>query len=133
MGSLGHALTSFLVKKFFLMFKLNFPWHSLRPFPLDLLLVKWEKRLTPILPSFRNPSSHFPCLAFFFAYQSFLFPQICLMLQSRKKKTLKKKKNGAESFFCNNKSVNIWRIGKVEFLIFLAFYCTWDLLHKVIK
>lgn len=48
----GHSvqcLTSLLVKTFFLMSNLNLPWCNLRLFLLVMLLISWEKRLTPIL------------------------------------------------------------------------------------
>lgn len=37
----------FPVQNFFPISNLNFPWHDLRPFPLVLSLVRWEKRPTP--------------------------------------------------------------------------------------
>ncbi|KAK4824091.1 hypothetical protein QYF61_010602 [Mycteria americana] len=61
LGSLFQCLTTLSVKKFFLISNLNLPWHNLRPFPLVLSLVTWEKRPTPtsLQPTFRlnNPSS----------------------------------------------------------------------------
>ncbi|KFQ72252.1 Leucine-rich repeat and IQ domain-containing protein 1, partial [Phaethon lepturus] len=39
-----------IVKKFFLISNLNLPWRNLRPFPLVLSLVTWEKRPTPSSP-----------------------------------------------------------------------------------
>ncbi|KAK4822235.1 hypothetical protein QYF61_011876 [Mycteria americana] len=45
LGSLFQCLTTLSVKKFFLTSNLNLPWLNLRPFPLVLLLVPWEKRL----------------------------------------------------------------------------------------
>lgn len=42
-------------KKIFLKFNLNLLWHNFRPLPLILLLITWEKRLTPIL---LQPSLH---------------------------------------------------------------------------
>ncbi|KAK4831669.1 hypothetical protein QYF61_018636 [Mycteria americana] len=63
LGSLFQCLTTLSVKKFFLISSLNLPWCNLRPFPLVLSLVTWEKRPTPALlqPPFRellnNPSS----------------------------------------------------------------------------
>ncbi|KAM7124178.1 COP9 signalosome complex subunit 5 isoform 2-T2 [Ciconia maguari] len=55
LGSLFQCLTTLPVKKFFLISNLNLPWHNLRPFPLVLWLVTWEKRLTPtsLQPPFR--------------------------------------------------------------------------------
>ncbi|KAK4831181.1 LOW QUALITY PROTEIN: hypothetical protein QYF61_015913 [Mycteria americana] len=47
LGSLFQCLTTLSVKKFFLISSLNLPWHNLRPFPLVLSLVTWEKRPTP--------------------------------------------------------------------------------------
>lgn len=40
LGSLFQSLTTLSVKKFFLTSNLNLPWHSLKPFPLTLLLFK---------------------------------------------------------------------------------------------
>ncbi|KAK4826066.1 hypothetical protein QYF61_005025 [Mycteria americana] len=61
LGSLFQCLTTLSVKKFFLISRLNLPWRNLRPFPLILSLVTWEKRPTPtsLQPPFRlnNPSS----------------------------------------------------------------------------
>jgi len=48
-GSPFQRLTTLPEKKNFLMSKLNLPWHNLRLFPLVLLLVTWERRLTSIL------------------------------------------------------------------------------------
>ncbi|KAK4828289.1 hypothetical protein QYF61_024954 [Mycteria americana] len=45
LGSLFQCLTTLLVKKFFLISNLNFPWCNLRPFPLVLSLVTWENPL----------------------------------------------------------------------------------------
>ncbi|KAK4810503.1 hypothetical protein QYF61_004283 [Mycteria americana] len=55
LGSLFQCLTTLSVKKFFLISNLNLPWHNLRPFPLILSLVTWEKRPTPtsLQPPFR--------------------------------------------------------------------------------
>ncbi|KAK4829616.1 LOW QUALITY PROTEIN: hypothetical protein QYF61_005743 [Mycteria americana] len=55
LGSLFQCLTTLLVKTFFLTSNLNLPWRNLRPFPLVLSLVNWEKRLTPtsLQPPFR--------------------------------------------------------------------------------
>ena len=39
-----------LSEKFFLISNLRLSWHYLRPFPFVLLLVTWEKRLTPTSP-----------------------------------------------------------------------------------
>ena len=49
-------ITTLLEKKFFLMSNLNLPQCNLRPFPLVLLLVTWEKELTltSSQPSFRQ-------------------------------------------------------------------------------
>ncbi|KAK4824542.1 LOW QUALITY PROTEIN: hypothetical protein QYF61_016146, partial [Mycteria americana] len=47
LGSLFQCLTTLSVKKFFLISNLNLAWHNLRPFPLILSLVTWEKRPTP--------------------------------------------------------------------------------------
>ena len=44
LGSLFQCLTTLSVKKFFLISSLNLPWCNLRPLPLILLLVTWEKR-----------------------------------------------------------------------------------------
>ncbi|KAK4812358.1 LOW QUALITY PROTEIN: hypothetical protein QYF61_018808 [Mycteria americana] len=49
LGSLFQCLTTLLMKKFFLTSNLNLPWCNLRPFPLVLWLVTWEKRPTPPL------------------------------------------------------------------------------------
>ncbi|KAK4829075.1 hypothetical protein QYF61_002019, partial [Mycteria americana] len=55
LGSLLQCLTTLSVKTFFLISNLNLPWHNLRPFPLVLWLVTWEKRptLTSLQSSFR--------------------------------------------------------------------------------
>jgi len=47
LSSLFRCLTTHSVKKFFLTSTLNVPWRNLRPLPLLLLLVSWEKRPTP--------------------------------------------------------------------------------------
>ncbi|KAK4821778.1 LOW QUALITY PROTEIN: hypothetical protein QYF61_000839 [Mycteria americana] len=47
LGSLFQCLTTLSVKKFFLISNLNLPWCNLRPFPLVLSLVTWDKRPTP--------------------------------------------------------------------------------------
>ena len=47
LGSLFQCSITLLVKKFFLISNVNFPWRSLRPFPLVLLLVTREKGPTP--------------------------------------------------------------------------------------
>ncbi|KAK4831110.1 LOW QUALITY PROTEIN: hypothetical protein QYF61_015413 [Mycteria americana] len=49
LGSLFQCLITLSVKKNFLISSLNLPWRNLRPFPLVLSLVTWEKRLTPLL------------------------------------------------------------------------------------
>ncbi|KAK4822662.1 hypothetical protein QYF61_019029 [Mycteria americana] len=56
LGSLFQCLTTLLVKPFFLISSLNFPWRNLRLFSLILPLVTWEKRLTPtsLQPPFRD-------------------------------------------------------------------------------
>ncbi|KAK4825788.1 hypothetical protein QYF61_002372 [Mycteria americana] len=46
LGSLFQGLATLSVKKFFLISNLNFPWRNLRPSPLVLWLVTWEKRPT---------------------------------------------------------------------------------------
>ena len=43
LGSLFQYFTTRSVKEFFLTSNLNLPWHNLRPFPLILSLVTWEK------------------------------------------------------------------------------------------
>ena len=43
LDSLFQCLTILSVMKFFLIPNLNLPWHNLRPLPLILLLVTWEK------------------------------------------------------------------------------------------
>ncbi|KAK4810582.1 hypothetical protein QYF61_007319 [Mycteria americana] len=55
-GSLFQCLTTLSVNKFFLMSNLNLPWCNLRPLPLVLSLVTWEKRPTPtsLQPPFRS-------------------------------------------------------------------------------
>ncbi|KAK4820465.1 LOW QUALITY PROTEIN: hypothetical protein QYF61_027747 [Mycteria americana] len=45
LGSLCQCLTTLSVQKFFLISSLNLPWCNLRPFPLVLSLITWEKRL----------------------------------------------------------------------------------------
>ncbi|KAK4830710.1 hypothetical protein QYF61_012970 [Mycteria americana] len=59
LGSLFQCLITLSVKKFSLISSLNLPWRNLRPFPLVLSLVTWEKRPTPtsLQPPFRlnNP------------------------------------------------------------------------------
>ncbi|KAK4826124.1 LOW QUALITY PROTEIN: hypothetical protein QYF61_005276 [Mycteria americana] len=47
LGSLFQCLITLSVKKNFLISSLNLPWRNLRPFPLVLSLVTWEKRPTP--------------------------------------------------------------------------------------
>jgi len=47
LGSLVQRLTTLSGKKFLLISILNLPWRSLRPLPLVLSLVTWEKRPTP--------------------------------------------------------------------------------------
>ncbi|KAK4816194.1 LOW QUALITY PROTEIN: hypothetical protein QYF61_012659 [Mycteria americana] len=49
LGSLFQCLITLSVKYNFLISSLNLPWHNLRPFPLVLSLVTWEKRPTPPL------------------------------------------------------------------------------------
>ena len=49
LGSLVQCLATLAVKTFFLISNLNLPWCNLRPLPLFLLLVTWEKRPTPHL------------------------------------------------------------------------------------
>ncbi|KAK4820559.1 LOW QUALITY PROTEIN: hypothetical protein QYF61_000709 [Mycteria americana] len=49
LGSLFQCLITLSVKKNFLISSLNLPWRNLRPFPLVLSLVTWEKRPTPPL------------------------------------------------------------------------------------
>ncbi|KAK4815747.1 LOW QUALITY PROTEIN: hypothetical protein QYF61_006785 [Mycteria americana] len=49
LGSLVQCLITLSVKKNFLISSLNLPWRNLRPFPLVLSLVTWEKRPTPPL------------------------------------------------------------------------------------
>ncbi|KAK4815816.1 LOW QUALITY PROTEIN: hypothetical protein QYF61_007425 [Mycteria americana] len=49
LGSLFQCLITLSVKKNFLISSLNLPWCNLRPFPLVLSLVTWEKRPTPPL------------------------------------------------------------------------------------
>ncbi|KAK4831211.1 hypothetical protein QYF61_016048 [Mycteria americana] len=55
LDTLFQCLTTLSVKKFFLISNLNLPWCNLRPPPLVLSLVTWEKRLTPtsLQPPFR--------------------------------------------------------------------------------
>jgi len=48
LGSLFQYLTTPSENNFFLMSNLNLLWCSLRPLPLILSLVAWEKRPTPI-------------------------------------------------------------------------------------
>ena len=55
LGSLFQCLTTLSVKKFFLISNLNLPWCNLRPLPLILSLVTWEKR--PTLTSLQPPFS----------------------------------------------------------------------------
>ncbi|KFW80123.1 Unconventional myosin-X, partial [Manacus vitellinus] len=50
LGSLFQCLTTLSMKKFFLMFNINLPWHSLGPFPGVLSLVTWEKGQTHTWP-----------------------------------------------------------------------------------
>lgn len=45
--SLFQSLTTHSVKKFFLVSNLNFPWCNLRPCPLPLSLLAWEKTPSP--------------------------------------------------------------------------------------
>ena len=47
LGSPFQCLITLLEKKFFLISNWNLPWCNLRPFPLVLLLVMWEKRPSP--------------------------------------------------------------------------------------
>jgi len=47
LGTPCQCLTTLSVKKCFLIFNLNLPWHNLRPFPLILSPVTSEKRPTP--------------------------------------------------------------------------------------
>ena len=47
LGSLFQCLTTLSEEQFFLISNMNLPWHNLRSFPLVLLHVMWEKRLTP--------------------------------------------------------------------------------------
>ena len=47
LGSLVQCLTTLSVKKFFLISNPNLPWRNLRPLPLILWLVTWQKRPTP--------------------------------------------------------------------------------------
>ncbi|KAK4832220.1 hypothetical protein QYF61_021067, partial [Mycteria americana] len=56
LGSLFQCLTTLSVNKFFLISNLNPPWCNLRPFPLVLSLVTWEKRPTPtwLQPPYRQ-------------------------------------------------------------------------------
>ena len=49
LGRPFQCLTALLEKCYFLTSSLNHPWHNLRPFPLVLSLVTWEKRVTPRL------------------------------------------------------------------------------------
>ncbi|KAK4825522.1 LOW QUALITY PROTEIN: hypothetical protein QYF61_000035, partial [Mycteria americana] len=49
LGSLFQCLITLSVKKNFLISSLNLPWRNLRPFPLVLSLVTWEKTPTPPL------------------------------------------------------------------------------------
>jgi len=49
LGSPFLHLTTLLEKKFSLTFNLNLPWCNLKPFPLVLSLVTWEKRPVPTL------------------------------------------------------------------------------------
>jgi len=49
LGSLVQCLTTLAVKRLFLISNLNLPWWNLRPSPLVLSLVTWEKRPTPHL------------------------------------------------------------------------------------
>jgi len=44
--SLGSPFQN-LTMKFFLRFNLILPWHNLKPFPLVLLVVMWERGLLP--------------------------------------------------------------------------------------
>jgi len=55
LGSLFQCLTTLWTKILFLISSLNLPWHNLRPFPLVLSLVTWEKTQTPtsLQPPFR--------------------------------------------------------------------------------
>jgi len=53
LGSLVQGLTTLPVKKFLLISNLNLPRRNLRPSPLVLSLVTWEKRPTP--PSLHPP------------------------------------------------------------------------------
>jgi len=55
LGSLFQCLITRSVKAFFLIYNLNLPWWNLRPLPLILTLVTWEKRPTPtsLQPPFR--------------------------------------------------------------------------------
>ena len=43
LGSRFQCLTTLSVEKFFLISNLNLPWHNLKPLPLILSLVTWEK------------------------------------------------------------------------------------------
>ncbi|KAK4824318.1 LOW QUALITY PROTEIN: hypothetical protein QYF61_013593 [Mycteria americana] len=49
LGSLFQCLTTLSVKKFFLIPNLSLPWCNLRPFPLILSLVTWERDRPPPL------------------------------------------------------------------------------------
>ncbi|KAK4813146.1 hypothetical protein QYF61_013111 [Mycteria americana] len=60
-GSLFQCLMTLSVNKFFLISNLNLPWCNLRPFPLVLSLVTWEKR--PIPPLYTLLSGSCPSAA----------------------------------------------------------------------
>ena len=80
LGRLSQQLITLSVKKPFLIFKLNLPWHNLRPFPLLLSLVKlgeetntWltttsfqivveSNKVTPQPPLLQNKQPHLPQL-----------------------------------------------------------------------
>ena len=47
LGSLCQCLATLPEKKFFLISNLNLPWCNIRPLPLILSLVTWEKRPIP--------------------------------------------------------------------------------------
>ena len=50
LGSLFQFMTTLLLKNLFLIRSLNFPCHSLTPFPLVVLLVTKEERSVPTPP-----------------------------------------------------------------------------------
>lgn len=65
-------LTTFLMKKVFLISNTNLPWCDLRLFPLVLYLLTWEKRLTWLHPPFRERVTR-RLLSLLFSFNQLIF------------------------------------------------------------